>query len=182
MPALIIEDGTGIPDANSYFDLDFFINLADMYIDTSVYTEIDIVRKILTSHFVFNNKYESLLLGTKYFVDPLSPNFNPNLDFPRTNMFNAEGFLVNPEFIIPLDIKKTIALITLEYLTEPAFDEEVVSFNAVQIPKLVSVTASNTLVNNENAQKEQLKLARAKLMNKYLSDRYNPYIIIRERV
>lgn len=90
---IIVEDGTGLPDANSYVDVEYATNYA-----TSIGAEFDPTDE---ASLVSATQAMDLLYGSKYLGTKLTA--DQALLFPRTDFVDDNGFTRSG---IPVELKK----------------------------------------------------------------------------
>ena len=84
--AFVVEDGTGLENANSYISIDEFKDYwTDRNVDYSTKTDTEIQASLIKATQYIDNNY--VFIGYKN-------NYNQGLEFPRYNALDRNGYLV----------------------------------------------------------------------------------------
>lgn len=112
MPGLIVEDGTGLPDADSYITIDEFKTYAASYgIDISAYDDA----KIETSC-----RVGTMWVDTAYRYKGTKLNAMQALEFPRNGCTDWSGY---PVVGVPARVKQATAYMTAQANAGPIYTD-----------------------------------------------------------
>lgn len=106
MAVLVVEDGNGLPNANSYASVQDFKDFADLRVGVQVPADDVLVKSLATATAWIDSNFANAFIGGHVFA-------NQALEFPRSGFVDGEGY-ERPMGWMPPQLKKAVCILAVE--------------------------------------------------------------------
>ncbi len=107
MAVLVVEDGNGLADANSYASVEDFKDFADLRVGVQVPADDKVIeRSLATATAWIDSNFANAFKGAQVFATQA-------LEFPRNGFIDGEGF-ERPMGWMPPQLKKAVCILAVE--------------------------------------------------------------------